>query len=101
MFIYNVTVKVNWSIHDDWLQWVKDVHMPEVVGTGCFTGSRLVRILDTDEEEGPTYAAQYYAKSMDDYNRYIDSYADGIRQKSKDLWGDQFIIFRTLMEIVH
>ena len=59
MFIYNVTVKVDWSIHEAWVQWMLNEHMPEMIKTGCYTDSKLLRLLETDEKEGPTYAAQY------------------------------------------
>jgi hypothetical protein len=100
MFIYNVTIKPDWSIHKAWLQWMKEEHMPEVVSTGCFTHAQLLRLLETEEEEGPTYAAQYFAESKGDYNRYIELYAAGMRQKVIDKWGDRFIAFRSLMQVV-
>ena len=55
MFIYNVTVKVDWSIHEAWVQWMLHEHMPEMIRTGCFTGSKLLRLLEIDEKDGPTY----------------------------------------------
>lgn len=100
MIIYNVTVKVDWGIHDAWLAWMQQVHIPEVVSTGCFTHSQLVRLLDVDEKEGPTYAAQYFAESKADYNRYIELHSVSMKQKSFDKWGEQFIVFRSLMQIV-
>jgi hypothetical protein len=57
-------------------------------------------LLDIDESEGPTYAVQYYAISKAQYNRYIDLYAPKMRKLSTDKWGDRFIAFRTLMEVV-
>ena len=100
MIIYNVTVKIDWSVHDVWLAWMQQVHMPEVVATGCFTHSQFVRLLDTDEKEGPTYAAQYFAASKSDYNRYIEVHSAIMRQKAFDMWGEKFITFRSLMQIV-
>ena len=100
MFIYNVTVKVDGSIHEEWVKWMLNEHMPEMVKTGCFTNSRLLRLLDAEEEEGPTYAAQYFAESKADYNRYIENFSIAIRQKYFDKWGDRFIAFRSLMQIV-
>lgn len=100
MLIYNVTIKVNWSIHDAWLEWMQQVHMPDVVATGCFTGSQLIRLLETNEKDGPTYAVQYFAKNKADYDRYINKHSVLLRQKSYEKWGDQFVAFRSLMEIV-
>lgn len=100
MIVYNVTIKVDWSIHDAWLQWMKEEHMPEMVQTGCFTQFQLLRLLEVEEEEGPTYAAQYVADSKADYNRYIETHATGMREKGLNKWGNRFIAFRSVMQSV-
>ena len=100
MFIYNVTIKIDWSIHDDWVQWMLHEHLNEMVNTGCFKHATLLRLLEVDEKEGPTYAAQYFAESKSDYNRYIERYSTVIRQKYFDKWGDNFVAFRSLMQLV-
>jgi hypothetical protein len=100
MFIYNVTIKLDHTIHEDWVKWMNEEHIPEIMKTGCFEKFQFVRLLEIDEEEGPTYAVQYYAVSKAQYNRYIDLYAPKLRQASTDKWGNKFIAFRTLMEVV-
>jgi hypothetical protein len=101
MIIYNVTVKLNWSIHDAWLPWMKTEHIPDVINTGCFVRAQMVRLLEIDDAEGPTYAIQYYASSKEQYDTYISIYAHTMRQKGFDKWGDQFVAFRSLMEVLH
>ncbi|NCI47733.1 DUF4286 family protein [Sediminibacterium soli] len=101
MLIYNVTTKVNWEIHEAWLQWMKEKHLPDVMDTGCFTDVRLVRLLETDDSEGPTYAAQFHADSREQYQRYIDAFAPAMRKDVVDNWGANFISFRSLMEVVN
>ena len=100
MFIYNVTVKIDWSVHDAWVKWMLNEHFTEMINTGCFTQSQLLRVLETDEAEGPTYAAQYFAENKPDYNRYVSIYSERIRKKYSEKWGDRFIAFRTLMQVV-
>lgn len=101
MIIYNVTIKLNWSIHDAWLPWMKTEHIPDVINTGCFVRAQLVRLLEIDDAEGPTYAIQYYANSKEQYDCYISNYAHTMRKKGFDKWGDQFVAFRSLMEVLH
>jgi Domain of unknown function (DUF4286) len=101
MFIYNVTIQVDWSIHEAWLQWMTDVHIPEVMNTNCFTKYQFVRLLETDEAEGATYAVQYYAESKANYNRYIELYAPALQEKGNELWNDKWFAFRSLMQLVH
>lgn len=101
MFIYNVTIKVKEEIKAPWLQWLKEEHIPEVVGTGCFKHAIILQLLEVDESEGPTFAIQYHAESKSAYNQYIEQYAPLLRQKSFDKWGDGFIAFRSIMQVVN
>lgn len=100
MFVYNVTIKVNDSIKEDWLIWLKTTHIPEVMATGCFNGVTVHRLLDVDDQEGPTYIIQYQVGSRSNYDRYINEFAGTLRQRSFDKWGDQFIGFRSLLQVV-
>ncbi len=100
MIVYNVTSKVTWAIHDAWVQWMKEEHIPEVLATGCFTDAQFFRLLETEEEEGPTYTVQYFANSKELQEAYVAVHAASLRQKAFDKWGNQFIAFRSLMELV-
>jgi Domain of unknown function (DUF4286) len=100
MVIYNVTIKVSPEISAQWLQWLKEEHIPEMTGTGCFTHATVLKLLETDETEGETFAVQYHAESKALYDAYIQNYSAALKQKSFDKWGGQFIAFRTVMHIV-
>jgi len=100
MIIYNVTIKVAQGIADVWIEWLLNEHIPDVMGTGCFNSHKVVRLLEVDDTEGPTYAIQYNAESKADYNRYIQMHADEMRQRSFDKWGNNFIAFRSVMQVV-
>jgi hypothetical protein len=98
--IYNVTNKVDAAIADAWLNWLLQEHIPAIMRTGCFSSYKVVRLLEVDDTEGPTYAVQYAADSKADYNRYITVHAPAMRQQSYDKWGDRFIAFRSVMQVV-
>lgn len=100
MVLYNVTIKINHDAEQEWLQWMKDEHIPELMNTGLFVDSKLFRLLDVDDAEGVTYAAQYFCNDMEDYNSYISAYSAAMRAKGIEKFGDRFIAFRTLMEQV-
>jgi len=101
MFIYNVTTHVHHTIHQQWLQWMQEKHIPNVMATECFSKHQFVRVLETDETEGVTYAIQYFAESKALYNRYIEKFATTLRKETTDKWGNQIIAFRTLMQVVN
>lgn len=99
MIVYNVTTKVDHSIAAAWLQWMKEEHIPEVIATGCFSHSRILRLLEVDETDGLTFAIQYEAESKSLYNRYIDKYAGELRKKAIEKWGGLIIAFRSVMQV--
>jgi hypothetical protein len=101
MIMYNVTIKVDHSIAGPWLDWLKDEHIPEMIKTGCFTDATILQLMEVDESDGMTYAVQYHANSKALYNRYIKEYAADMRNKSTEKWGDKFVAFRSVMQIVH
>lgn len=99
MLIYNVTISIDEKIADEWVRWMKTVHMPEVVNTGCFTESRLCRVFG-EEQGGKTFAAQYHAPSKADFEKYQKEFAPALQAKTLERYGNRFAAFRTLMEII-
>lgn len=101
MIIYNVTTMVSHPVHDQWLKWMKEEHLPEIMSTGLFQRNQFMRLMDVDEQQGITYAVQFFASTIEDYNTYISNHAPALRLKGTEKWGDQVVGFRTLMEIVY
>lgn len=100
MIIYNVTVNIENDVREEWLTWMKDVHIPEVVGTGCFTEGKMMRILADEDSGGTSYAIQYSCPSMEIYEKYRTQYAPSMQQKALEKYKDKFVAFRTLLETV-
>jgi hypothetical protein len=101
MIVYNVTTKVANSIQRDWLQWIQEEHIPDIINTGCFTHASVLQLLEVDDSEGPTFAVQYFADSKSLYNNYVEKFAVQMRQKAFDKWGDKFIAFRSVMKVIN
>ncbi|MCW5899426.1 MAG: DUF4286 family protein [Flavobacteriales bacterium] len=99
MIVYNVTVNIDHEVHDAWLRWMKDTHIPEVMATGLFVESRMHRVL-ADDEGGITYAIQYTAPDMAHYERYRDEHAARLQADAQQRYGGRFVAFRTLLEVV-
>ena len=101
MFIYNITVKVDWDIHDDWLNWMRKTDIPRMVDSPYFSAQRMVRLLEVDDTEGPTYAVQYTTDALEKYQAYITEQSAVDNANGYSLWGDRCVLFSTLMEVVN
>ena len=99
MIIYNVTVNIEDSVHHDWLHWMKEVHIPEVMSTGCFLEFRFAKVL-VDEESGTTYSIQYLTRNMESLQDYRDNFGPALQAKTLERYSNKFVAFRTLLELV-
>jgi hypothetical protein len=97
MIIYNVTVNIDHSVHDEWLDWMKNIHIPDVVATGCFSQGRIFRIM-VDEQQGVSYSIQYTAASIEEIQRYMKEFAPALQKEHTEKYRDKFTAFRTLLE---
>lgn len=98
--LYNVTCSVDGGVHEEWLDWMMFIHIPEVMSTGYFLENRICRIHEY-EENGVTYAVQYVAKSKADLDEYMKEAAPVLQQRHIDKYGNAVVSFRTVLEILH
>jgi hypothetical protein len=101
MIVYNITIKINEEIEKEWLAWQRQEHIPEIMASGEFTDYKFFRLLEPEDTDGITYIIQYFSSSLENYQRYIDNTAPLLRQKAIERWGDRFIAFRTVMQVVN
>lgn len=98
--IYNVTIKVSPDIRDRWVEWMQQVHIPEVMATACFRSYRILHLEGYDDEEGFTYAIQYVCPSQELFDIYQADHAPAMQQKHKSAFEGKFVAFRTKLTIV-
>jgi uncharacterized protein YqfB (UPF0267 family) len=99
MYIYNVTISVEKESHNEWMKWMQEVHIPDVMKTDCFVDSRILKVLNV-EDEGVTYSIQYTFLNMSDMDEYNQKHAKRLQKEAMEKFKDKFVAFRTLLEIV-
>ena len=99
MLLYNVTLIIEEASAEDWLLWMQQIHIPEVMATGMFVSNRLLKVIDSPNE-GITYCAQYVAQSLEDYQTYQQQYAPALQEDLNIKFEGKFVAFRTLMEYI-
>jgi hypothetical protein len=100
MIIYNITFKVDHESVKAWMEWQKQIHIPEMIDTGCFYDHRFYELLEQEEEDGKTFVIQFYARSKSNYDNYLENFAAKLKQKSAEKWNEHVISFRTLLQNV-
>ena len=98
--IFNITVKIERSIVQLWLQWMTDEIAPAIIGTNCFTGFTILNLLELEDGESSTYAVQFFSETFEDYQRYTQRFSNDFTEKSFLKWGEKTVSFSTVMQVV-
>lgn len=99
MYIYNITVSIEKSMADEWLNWMKTVHIPDVLATGYFIDNKVCKVLNVNDE-GETFSVQYGFLKMEDIELYQKNDALRLQADHTKRYEGKYIAFRTLLEIV-
>jgi hypothetical protein len=100
MLLYNVTVGVDKDIEQEWLVWMKEKHIPDVLETGMFISSKIYKVLHDQDDGTVSYSVQYFAKSIDQVQRYLEVYAPALIEEHRQKFHNRHVAFRTLLEEV-
>ena|SRR6185437_17153156 len=98
MIVFNITNKVRWDILEVWLAWQLEEHIPHTLATGLFDSYQLYRLLEQDEEDGPTFVLQFLTTSSERYQQFMAEHAHRLQKTAKEKWGDRSVSFETAME---
>lgn len=100
MIIYNVTINIDDTVHNQWVQWMTEKHIPEMLQLGKFTTAKMVKVLIKEEMGGTTYSVQYTTESMEMLQRYYNEDAPKMSEEGLKLFADKMVAFRTELEVV-
>lgn len=100
MLLYNVTVTVDLDVHDDWVQWMRGTHIPDVMSTGMFISYRMNRLIGHDHADAEIYTMQYLVKDMAHLVRYQEAFAPALQRQHSQRYDGKYAAFRTVMEVI-
>jgi hypothetical protein len=97
MILYQVQIALDSPIETAWLTWMQEIHVPDVLRTGCFAACRIFRLSDSDRTE-PVYVMQYECDSLEDYRRYREQFAAALQKDHSDRFAGRFRGARQILE---
>ncbi|AMQ55385.1 DUF4286 family protein [Algoriphagus sanaruensis] len=100
MILYNITINVTPDIEQDFISWMKAVHIPEVLQSGMFVEHKFYKLLHESEDGSINYSIQFFAESMEKMMEYEQNHAPALRTKTRDRYQDRAVSFRSLLETV-
>ena len=99
MILYNVTISVTEESANDWVKYMMEEHIPDVLSTGHFRDFRLCHV-QGEAEGGITFAVQYMARSAEAFDTYQRECAPALQAEHQAKWGSKAVAFRTLLPLI-
>lgn len=99
MIIYNVTVNLHDSIHEDWLNWNKEIYIPQMLQKGGFDKARMVKVI-AEHDSGNTYSLQFEAKDEHSLNQFKQNHASEFDALALSKFGELMLTFKTELEFI-
>tara|TARA_B110000090_G_scaffold172395_1_gene192963 strand:- start:1213 stop:1542 length:330 start_codon:yes stop_codon:yes gene_type:complete len=99
MYIYNVTINIDESVHEEWLAWMH-IHIPAVLDTGRFLSAKFTEVLVKEDLGGKTYSIQYTANTRSDLDDYYQFDADRLQKNGLAKFADKMVTFRTELKVI-
>lgn len=96
MIIYEVTLFINKNIFAKYKDWLIS-HVHGMLKFEGFMGARILAHSDYHHELEKSLIVHYHVDSIMHLNDYFNRYADAMRQKGVDLFGDQYRAERRIL----
>jgi len=99
MVLYNITVNIDFDVESDWVKWMKEVHIPNVMATKAFASNKMFKLLnEVPDANGATYSIQYFANNMAILDDYIANKAPALVKEHMDKFGSKHVAFRSVLQ---
>lgn len=98
MLIFNTTLHLEESVHDQCLQYLKETYIPRSLAGNLVQQPSLCRIESIHEESGVSYAIQLKAPNMETLEQWMAQTGQQVQKDLSDKFGNKVTTFATLLE---
>ena len=98
MILYNITYNIDKELDQEWVYWLRDYYLPEVMGSGNFIQYKVYRMLKTEDDGSINYAIQFFSESIESLNDFLVSRAPAISQQLMDKFRHHHVAFMTVLQ---
>ncbi|MFC4095281.1 DUF4286 family protein [Euzebyella saccharophila] len=100
MYIYNVTTNIEKAVHKEWVEWMKETHIPNILATGKFLNAKMTQVMVEEEMGGVTYSVQYTTVDKQTLEKYLEEDSTHLFQQEQKKFPNKFVSFSTELKVV-
>jgi hypothetical protein len=99
MIVYNETIIVEEASYENWISYIRQVHIPEVMATGYFDSYKVLNVIDSPNE-GVTTCVQYNTDSEERFAQFYNQHLQGLHKAHHELYENKYVLYSSLMETI-
>jgi hypothetical protein len=100
MLLYNITIGIDQDIEKEWIEWVKENFISEVMSTQLFVDSKMYKVLHDEDGGSVSYSLQFFSHNIKQVTQYLELFAPAIIEKHRNQFPNKHVVFQTLLEEV-
>jgi len=100
MFIFNTTYLVSDEVHETWLDWVRNQHIPFMIDSTYFSHPQVARVITSDKQDGTSFSVQFHVKDLQTLKLWKKEYSSLFQENCTNQFGTEVIFFTTVLELV-
>jgi len=99
MGVYIVTIHIKRQVEDEWLTWMKEEHIKDIMSAGFFSGYEIFKVIipDTISDEA-IYQFHYRFNELEDYYNYAEKAAPELQRKHAEKFLGKFKASRAILK---
>lgn len=99
MLIFNTTYLVSDNMLSHWLTWVREEHIPFMLGSGYLTKPQVARVI-TSEQEGTSFSVQFHVDDMATLKLWNREFSAAFKENCSREFGTEVVFFTTVLKLV-
>lgn len=100
MLIYNTSYHFEETLEQNFIIWLKEVHVPAVLEEGTLKNPRICKILSHQQDGDVSYTLQWEVENSTVLHRWHIKQGDFAVNEIKKIFDDKVMFFETLMRVI-
>lgn len=100
MFIYSVTIHILKENEVEWLEYMQQKHIADVLKTGFFSKAIMRKEIHKENENRVSYNTEYFTETIEKYDTYVQVAAPVLQKDVIEKFGGKFTAERKFYEVI-
>lgn len=98
MLFHNITYNIDVNSEQDFLDWMRNTHVPKVMMTGFPKSFKILKLLTEIDNGGVTYSFQYFFDSIEGFEVFENDYLDDLNDSVDKRYRGKYVFFPSLLQ---